>query len=175
MLGDLPEDQFQGQNGAQDDNVRIDLNAGALEQELLGDPVEEALRAVRVDDPVEEALRAVRVDDGNVHINAGGVNIAIELPYRGERADPPNVAGVNNPRDRVRARGRLSHRNENSPFYQLDPRNIQIMRARIAIISSEFVKRIKCNLSGEFPPNNNFLTPNLIHISNLITQLIRSP
>ena len=126
-----------------------------------------------MEDPANQVLRAVRMDDGNVHINAGGVNIAIELPYRGDQAEPPPRVGPNNQRERVRLRGRLSHRNENSPFYQLDPRNIQIMRARIAIIGSEFVKRIKCNLSGEFPPNHNFLTLELVYISNMIAKQIR--
>ena len=171
---EAPDDQLQlhveGADGGQYDNFRIVNNFG-FRINLNAEPVENDL----LEDPAQQVVRGVRVEDGNVHINAGGVNIAIEPPVRGDQAPPPPPprVRVNNPRERVRLRGRLCHRNENSPFYQLDPRNIQVMRARLVIISSEFVKRVKCNLSGEFPPNHGFLTQELVHMSNLIAQKIR--
>ena len=173
---EAPDDQLQlhveGDNGGQYDNFRIVNNFG-FRINLNAEPVENDL----LEDPAQQVVRGVRVEDGNVHINAGGVNIAIEPPVRGDQAPPPPPPRVRvnniNPRERVRLRGRLCHRNENSPFYQLDPRNIQVMRARLVIISSEFVKRVKCNLSGEFPPNHGFLTQELVHMSNLIAQKIR--
>ena len=158
--------QFQVVPGQDEQHFRINLNA---EQ---GNHLFAAVAANRAD-PANEVIPAMRMEDGNLHINAGGVNIAIELPFRGDRAEPPPRVGAQPQRERVRLRGRLSHRNEQSPFFQLDPRNIQIMRARIAIIGSEFVKRIKCNLSGEFPPNHNFLTLELVYISNMIAKNIR--
>lgn len=102
------------------------------------------------------------VGRGAVRLGDGRLNIEIELP-----------AG-----EEVAAReARLQHYRTDQregPFFGLDARNMQVLPTRVALIGEEFFRRVKCSLTGEFPPNHFYLTPHLLHLAELATSRIRT-
>ena len=116
--------------------------------------------------PLNIAVQAEDLRDfvgrGAVRMGDGRLNIEIELP-----------AGE----DLAAREARLQHYRtdeRDGPFYGLDERNMQVLPTRVALIGEEFFRRVKCSLTGVFPPNHFYLTPHLLHLTELATSRIRT-